>query len=351
MAAISLFPDGEYVPLTTQPGPVVLAPAAALARARRALHRLLRPRAAREHPRHDQRGLRPHGEGEGPVAAADPRQARAPRLADPDRDAVRARLRRGARRRGDPRPRRSSTCTASASTRRQSINNFDLPPIMGVTLYGAFVHRRLQRCSSTSLRVPRPADPADADGRDASSRSTTSRSISRPRTGSCGPSTGLVRARARQGARDRRRVGLGQERDRDDADGAHARRERALRGRGPLQGEGPAPGLGPRHAELPRQRARDDLPGPDDLAEPRLPDRRADRRGDPAPTRTSTSATARSRTVELLRAGRHPEPGDARRRLPAPVLGRDAAARDDRDGAVVQPRRCSSPTSRRRRST
>ena len=91
-----------------------------------------------------------------------------------------------------------------------------------------------------------------------------------------------------------------------------------------------------RHAELPRQRARDDLPGPDDLAEPRLPDRRADRRVDPGPRerRQAHGAVAHDRAAA---AGRHPEPGVARRRLPAPVLGRDAAARDDRDGAVLQP--------------
>ena len=38
-------------------------------------------------------------------------------------------------------------------------------------------------------------------------------------------------------------------------------------------------------------------------------------------------------------AGRDPESRVARRRLPAPVLGRHAAARDDRDGALLQPGR------------
>src|SRR5213592_1046832 len=40
---------------------------------------------------------------------------------------------------------------------------------------------------------------------------------------------------------------------------------------------------------------------------------------------------SRGRAAE---AGRHPEPGVARRRLSAPVLRRHAAARDDRHGAV-----------------
>ena len=39
------------------------------------------------------------------------------------------------------------------------------------------------------------------------------------------------------------------------------------------------------------------------------------------------------------RRGRHPERAVARARLPAPVLGRHAPARDDRDGARPQPRR------------
>ena len=43
----------------------------------------------------------------------------------------------------------------------QSINNFDLPPIMGVTMYGAFFIIDLQRARRSLLRVPRPADQAD----------------------------------------------------------------------------------------------------------------------------------------------------------------------------------------------
>ena len=56
----TFFPDGGYVPLTQDPVAVVLAPGPAVDRARGAVHRLLRPRAALEHPRHDQRGLRAH---------------------------------------------------------------------------------------------------------------------------------------------------------------------------------------------------------------------------------------------------------------------------------------------------
>ena len=47
---------------------------------------------------------------------------------------------------------------------------------------------------------------------------------------------------------------------------------------------------------------------------------------------------AREHAIDMLGPGRHPRAGPARRRVPAPVLRRDAAAGDDRDGAVVRPR-------------
>ena len=46
---------------------------------------------------------------------------------------------------------------------------------------------------------------------------------------------------------------------------------------------------------------------------------------------------ARRRAIELLDLVRIPAPERARRRVPAPALGRDAAARDDRDRARVRP--------------
>ena len=77
------------------------------------------------------------------------------------------------------------------------------------------------------------------------------------------------------------------------------RPERGLRGRGPLQGprrDGPARGP---DARGPRRRDRDDLPGPDDVAEPGLPGRRPDRGGDPHPPgrRQGRGADARGRTA------------------------------------------------------
>ena len=57
-----------------------------------------------------------------------------------------------------------------------------------------------------------------------------------------------------------------------------------------------------------------------------------------------SAGAARAPRGRAAGGGRHPRPGAARRRLSAQLLGRHAAARDDRDGAVVQPR----PADRRR---
>ena len=89
----------------------------------------------------------------------------------------------------------------------------------------------------------------------------------------------------------------------------------------------------------PRERDRDDLPGPDDLAEPGLQSRRADRRGAPGAQREHEQGPGARPRGRAAARRRDPESGVARRRLPAPVLGRDAPARDDRDGAREQPGR------------
>ena len=64
----------DYVPLTQDPVAVARAPDPAVVHAVGAVHRLLLARAALDDPRHDQRGLRPHGARQGPVRApgADP---------------------------------------------------------------------------------------------------------------------------------------------------------------------------------------------------------------------------------------------------------------------------------------
>ena len=78
-----------------------------------------------------------------------------------------------------------------------------------------------------------------------------------------------------------------QERDGDDDARPHPRRQREVRRRGGLQGPRPARALRGRAAGDPRQRDRDDLPGPDDLAEPRLPV------GSRSSRRSSTTRTSR----------------------------------------------------------
>ncbi len=61
--------------------------------------------------------------------------------------------------------------------------------------------------------------------------------------------------------------------------------------------------------------------------------------------------SARSRAIEMLEKVRIPAPRIGSGRLSASVLRRHAPARHDRDGALVRSRSCSSPTSRRPRST
>ena len=209
---------------TQNPFAVVLPPDPAVDRARGALHRLLRARAARQHPRHDQRGLRAHGEGEGPRRRGGScvkhvlRTSLIPIVTLFGLDFASV-LGGGA----------ILTETVFdlhgvGQYAAQSINNFDLPPIMGVTLYGAFFIVDLQRARRPLLRVPRPADQADVMARAPArgrrpQRALRDRGRHRPRG-----RRRLVRARARQGARHRRRVRLGQERDRDDDHGPDARR-------------------------------------------------------------------------------------------------------------------------------
>ena len=149
-------------------------------------------------------------------------------------------------------------------------------------------------------------------------------------------------------ARPRRRVGLRQDDDRGRGAAAAAR---GHRGRGP--------GAARRRRRLhdePRPAARGAL----DRARGRVPGRAA--RLDPVQRIGKQIAEA----IDLHRPDRRQArpssavgelleqvglPGAPRRRLPAPALGRSAPAGDDRDGARVRSRACSSPTSRPPRST
>ncbi|CAA9560553.1 MAG: Oligopeptide transport ATP-binding protein OppD, partial [uncultured Thermomicrobiales bacterium] len=147
----------------------------------------------------------------------------------------------------------------------------------------------------------------------------------------------LVLRDARRNARRRRRVRLRQEHDRalDHAPdpqpaGQDRRRRDQLRRQRRPQDERRAGPVDP------RQRDRDDLPGPDDLAQPGADGQPPDQRGAPAPHGDEQGAGP-GPDDRAPPNGRHPQRRRAGRPVPAPVLRRHAPARDDRDGALVQP--------------
>ena len=82
---------------------------------------------------------------------------------------------------------------------------------------------------------------------------------------------------------------------------------------------------------------RHDLPGPAVQPAPALPDRLADRRDDPGARPDDLQAGGPATGRRAADPGRHPAGRGADRRLPAPVLRRDAAAGDDRDGDGARP--------------
>ena len=240
-----------------------------------------------------------------------------------------------------------------------SIRQHDLPVIMGVTLVAAFAlvianlivdilyafvdprvrltpddqtdeenwlcnrtgHRRAPR-DRGSVGVPVRARPACALPH-------------RRRSGQVGRRP-VVRPRSWRDPRHRRRVGLGQVGD----EPGHPRPAQGLVGGGLrrdlVRRQGARPHARRRHAGAARQRDGDDLPGSAVVAAPVLHHRRADRRGVPGAQQGEQGRRAQARGRDAG-TGRHPQPRQAFRRLPAPVLGRYAPARDDRDGAGLRP--------------
>ena len=103
-----------------------------------------------------------------------------------------------------------------------------------------------------------------------------------------------------------------------------------------VSGPGSADHAARRAAPAARARHRGDLPGADDGAEPDLHGGRSDRG-------VAGAAYAAARRGRLERGGerdaqgRHRRPGAPGAQLPAPALRRPAPARDDRDGARLQP--------------
>ena len=84
---------------------------------------------------------------------------------------------------------------------------------------------------------------------------------------------------------------------------------------------------------------------------PVLTDRPPAHRGARAAPAAWTRTQPRARAVELLGMVGIPDAARRLERVPAPVQRRHAPARDDRDGARLRARSCSSPTSRPPRST
>ncbi len=145
-----------------------------------------------------------------------------------------------------------------------------------------------------------------------------------------------LRGRGRRDRRDRRGVGLRQD-DGGDVDHATAAAGRAhRRRRGPPRRARPREAPRLRDPQGPRQRHRDDLPGPDDVPEPDDDDREADLRGRQDPSRRHRRAGRRAGGGGA-RPGRPAPPQGARSRLSPPAVGRAPPARDDRDGAFLRP--------------
>ena len=139
------------------------------------------------------------------------------------------------------------------------------------------------------------------------SRCATCASPSAPRTGSCAPST-ACRSRVAPGEV----LGIvGESGSGKSVTVMSIMRlirdpNARLRGRGALQGPRPAQARPAPDARGPRLRDRDDLPGPDDVAEPGLPRRLADRRAD-ARARAGLARPPRTRARDRAAApGRHP---------------------------------------------
>ena len=296
----------------------------------------LRPLPALADDRRDVRGLHPHRARQGPAGAAGDHAAR----------------------RCAARSRRSSPCSGSTSpccspATRSSPRPSSTSPGSGAETFNAIerlrpaddpgdhpVRRLLHRHPEPGRRhrsTPTWTRGCATSERDRCSRSRTCGSTSTPTRASSRPST-ASRSTVEPGrdARDRRRVGLRQERRQHDDPRAHAGAERRDLRADPVRGRDLDELDDEELRDDPRQRDLDDLPGPALVPAPVLQGRQAAGRGDPgAPGhRRRRGARARGRAA---RPGRDPRRRAAGRRVPARVLGRHAPAGDDRDGAHQRP--------------
>jgi peptide/nickel transport system permease protein len=135
---LKLFPNGGQRGAHGEPAELAVAPDLAVDRARGRLHRLLLAGTARQRARHARRGVRARRARQGPVGAQDPGAPRAAQLADPDRDAVGARPRRGDRRRRGAHGDGVRHPGGVGQYFADSVGQLDLPLVLAVTMFGAF---------------------------------------------------------------------------------------------------------------------------------------------------------------------------------------------------------------------
>ena len=276
-------------------------------------------------------------------------RARAAHVADPDRDALRPRLRVGARRRRDPH--RDRVRSARRRPVRGAVDQ-QLRPAAdhGRHAVRRVLHHRVQRVRRSLLRVPRPANPADVmaerllEVKDLGVEFTTEDGVVHAVDGVSfelerGKVLGIV-GESGSGKSVTAMTIMGLTRDVN----ASFRGEVNYQGRNLLEiSDTEMQNFRGNEIGMIFQDPMTSLNPVYRIGEQIVEAIRAHETGGQA-----DRAAARGRVAA---AGRDPEPGVARRRLPASVLGRHAAARDDRDGALVQSRRFSLPTSRRPRST
>ena len=251
-----------------------------------------------------------------------------------------------------------------------SVLNLDLPTMQGVVVFATLAIILLNLVVDLVYAVHRPEDQARVtasaeavDARRDARRAPTARRARPPhvlqdrRRHRQGRRRRLVQRPAGGDHRRRRRVRLREERD-DDVDprpqpqagppgappGVDARRadggvpprvEEAhvdLDRPGAVPRREPAGGVEAAAPRAPGERDLDDLPGPDDVAQPGPERRQPARGGRAAAPRRHDAGGARARDRRAP-GGRHPPRRAPDRRLSAPVLRRDAPAGDDRDGA------------------
>ena len=232
-----IFPNGGYVAVRGQPLGVVLPPDHALDGAVDAVHRRLLARscARTSSTRSTTTTCAPRGPRGCPSARCMV-QARAAQLDDPDRHAVGARLRRGARRRRDPHRDRLRP-PGRGPVRRRVDRRARRAPGARHHDVRRVLHRAAEHGRGHRLRGARPEDPARRERR-AAARGRGPRGLVRDRGGhGAGRRRRVVRPRAGRDPGDRRRVGLRQVGHGDDADGADPLAERrASEGTARVQG-------------------------------------------------------------------------------------------------------------------